>query len=88
MMVVLQFSCNFDVVVREGKQSVYLLCHLGVSLHPRFLKMRLTKLGLRSSFDPMCSLFYCIAMPYMEITEYIRNASRFEGSWVLLQCNS
>ena len=28
MMVVLQFSCNFNVVVGGGEHSVYLLCHL------------------------------------------------------------
>lgn len=29
MMVVLQVSFNVNVVVREGKHSIYLLCHIG-----------------------------------------------------------
>lgn len=29
IMVVLWISCNFDIVVKEGKHSVYLQCHLG-----------------------------------------------------------
>lgn len=32
MMVVLYFSCNFDVVVRGGKYTAYLLCHLDQKL--------------------------------------------------------